>query len=87
MWGFRRRSHDDFRPRDVLWFDELRQDLRYAVRALRRSPGFTLIAVVTLGFGIGANTAIFSVVNGRAALPSRIVIPRRLYSSRQCLCR
>ncbi len=60
----------------------LLQDLRYGLRMLAKNPGFTAVAVLTLGLGIGANTAIFSVINGLLLHPVGMSDPSRLLAIR-----
>jgi predicted permease len=65
MWGWRS-------------LDQLAQDLRYAMRMLRKNPGFALTGVVSLGLGIGATTAVFSVLDAVVLRPLPVAAPERL---------
>jgi putative ABC transport system permease protein len=78
LGGLARMEQRGYDVRGGRWLEDTVQDMRYGFRALARNLGFTVVAVLTLGLGIGANTAVFSVINAVLLRPLPYHEPERL---------
>ena len=72
-----KQSHRD--ERSILWLEQLAQDVRYAIRQFRKSPGFAITVVLTIALGIGANTAIFTLIHSILMKSLPVADPKSLY--------
>src|ERR1700743_1064666 len=78
-FGSQRRVHEDvWKMNSIAFLETTVRDVRHTWRTLLRNPGYTLMAVLTLGLGIGANTAIFTVINGVLLRPLPYANPGQL---------
>jgi predicted permease len=72
-----KQSHRD--ERSILWLEQLAQDTRYAMRQFRKSPGFAITIILTIALGIGANTAIFTLIHSILLKSLPVADPKSLY--------
>jgi macrolide transport system ATP-binding/permease protein len=77
--GIEQIKEDCRESRGTLWLESIVQDIRYGLRQLRKSPGFTITVIVTLALGIGANTSIFTLVHSVLGRSLPVSDPSRLY--------